>query len=818
MDYTGRIITKNPQTPSANSAPGIWSLDEAMQYSKQGKWPPGYQISRSVRLRSSASAYFSRTPSSAGNRRTFTLSFWIKSGSLAAGTTGQIMGTNVGTYDRINFGENSTAQLSFTVDAAGTAKQCFTPGVYRDPSAWYHFVVAVDTTQATDTNRVKIYANGVQQTLTGTFPTQNYQSSINNNVAQYLGSDRGSTYLYDGYMTEINFVDGQQLTPASFGYNDTYTGVWQPAPYTGTYGTNGFYLTFADNSAATATTIGKDYSGNGNNWTPNNISVTAGTTYDSMVDVPINWGTDTGAGGTARGNYAVWNPLNLSQNGGTAVTLTNGNLTASFTAANYGYAYTTMHGAAISQSKIGCEFYIDAIGAFSYGVQIICSGTNVRTDGATGTNTVTFTTGDYIQVVYTTASSGTCTFYKNGTQIWQATSVGGFVFPSVALQGSGASVSANFGQKAWQYSAPFSSAASLCTQNLPTPSISNGANYMAATLWTGTGVGSRAITNTSNGVSFQPDWVWIKSRSATYSHQTNDSVRGATNGCLYTDLTNAVDANFGITSFNSDGFTLGNTASLISSSFASQNGSGATFVGWQWKGGGTGVTNTSGSITSTVSANTTAGFSVVTWTGTGANATVGHGLGVAPSMIIVKGRFASNWSVYHASLSGNTYYLILNSTAAQSNTSGTTYWNSTSPTSTVFSLGTDANVNSTNAAGMVAYCFAPISGYSAFGSYTGNGTTDGPFVYCGFRPRFILIKATNLAADWSLWDTSRSPYNQGNQTLWANLSNVEYTAGEYFDVLSNGFKLRDGNTESNGAYTYIYAAFAENPFTIARAR
>jgi hypothetical protein len=199
----------------------------------------GYQIERSLRFNSADSAYLNRTPGSAGNRQIFTLSFWIKSGSLAAGTTGQIMGTTVGTYDRINFGENSTAQLSFTVDAAGTSKSCLTPGVYRDPSAWYHFVVAVDTTQATDTNRVKIYANGVQQTLTGTFPDQNYQSSINNNVAQYLGSDRGSTYLFSGYMTEINFIDGSALDPTSFGEFNEDTGVWQPKEYTGSYGTTG---------------------------------------------------------------------------------------------------------------------------------------------------------------------------------------------------------------------------------------------------------------------------------------------------------------------------------------------------------------------------------------------------------------------------------------------------------------------------------------------------------------------------------------------------------------------------------------------------
>ena len=243
-------------------------------------------------------------------------------------------------------------------------------------------------------------------------------------------------------------------------------------------------------------------------------------------------------------------------------------------------------------------------------------------------------------------------------------------------------------------------------------------------------------------------------------------------------------------------------------------------VGWQWKANGTGVTNTSGSITSTVSAGATQGFSVVTYTGTGANATVGHGLGVAPSMIIVKERNAvSSWIIALDS-SGFTWssdYYQFDTGAKYTNAAGTIFRQA--PTSTVFSVGTNSNVNS-NTNTFVAYCFAPVAGYSAFGSYTGNGSADGPFVYLGFRPRFLLIKRTDAIANWRIHDTSRDPGNVTSNSLYPNLSNAETSAAsEYWDMLSNGFKLRTSDAESNAsAGTYIYAAFAENPLKYSLAR
>jgi hypothetical protein len=341
-----------------------------------------------------------------------------------------------------------------------------------------------------------------------------------------------------------------------------------------------------------------------------------------------------------------------------------------------------------------------------------------------------------------------------------------------------------------------------------TYAIPDGRTVMAATTYSGNG-GTQAITNTVNGVSFQPDFVWVKSRSGAFSHWLNDSVRGA-GYSLSSNLTDA-ETNFTayFTSFASNGFN------LAGGSNAFNNGS-TTYVGWQWNAGGSTVTNTSGTISAQVRANPTAGFSVVTYTGTGANATIGHGLGVAPSMMIVKSRSATfTWRVYHVSIgNGNVLYL----SATDASTAESTAWNSTTPTSSVFSVGTGNGTNA-SAGTYVAYCFAPVAGYSAFGSYTGNGSADGPFVYLGFRPRFLLIKSSSDAYNWFINDSSRNPTNVTGLDLSPNLSNAESNDTPTFDFLSNGFKLRNTYISQNGSgTTYIYMAFAENPFKYANAR
>jgi hypothetical protein len=335
-------------------------------------------------------------------------------------------------------------------------------------------------------------------------------------------------------------------------------------------------------------------------------------------------------------------------------------------------------------------------------------------------------------------------------------------------------------------------------------------DYFNTKLYTGNGTDAHAIT----GVGFQPDWVWVKERSTAQDHNLFDSVRGAgsTKGLISNNTSaEGIDSvQYGyISSFDSDGFTLadGSDGSFPN---ARMNDNGAEYVAWNWLTGVTASSNTDGSITSSVSANTTAGFSIVSFTGTGSNATVGHGLNAVPKMIITKKRSsADNWYTYHASI-GATKVVYLDLTTASETYS--TNWNDTEPTSSVFSLGT-AGTNSSGST-YIAYCFAEKKGYSKIGSYTGNGNSDGTFVYTGFKPAWLLIKRTEASAKWFLWDNKREPFNLMDSVMVPSASESENTdPAFYMDFLSNGFKLRNtfGDLTASGE-KFIYMAFAESPF------
>jgi len=332
--------------------------------------------------------------------------------------------------------------------------------------------------------------------------------------------------------------------------------------------------------------------------------------------------------------------------------------------------------------------------------------------------------------------------------------------------------------------------------------IDKPSDYFNTVLYTGNG-GTQSIT----GVGFQPDWVWIKSRTEGYGHSLFDAVRGVTKAIASEGTGAEYTFSTGLTAFGSDGFTLG-SGTVVNNN--SQN-----HASWNWKAGGSASSNTDGSITSTVSANTTAGFSIVSYTGTGSNATVGHGLGVAPKMIICKGRsFSSSahWLTYHEAM-GNTSAMKLNLTSAKETTHY--YWNNTSPTSSTFSLGAGTEAN-TSSSTFIAYCFAEKKGYSKFGSYTGNGNADGTFVYTGFKPAFVLIKSTSNAVNWQMQDNKTAPHNLMVNKLFANTSAAQDTGSENtMDFYSNGFKPRGTGSSENingNGYSYIYMAFAENPF------
>ena len=332
--------------------------------------------------------------------------------------------------------------------------------------------------------------------------------------------------------------------------------------------------------------------------------------------------------------------------------------------------------------------------------------------------------------------------------------------------------------------------------------IDNPTQYFNTVLYTGDGNDGRTVT----GVGFQPDWVWLKGRSEAEHHTLNDVVRGA-NKQIYSHLAydEATDTDR-LQSFDSDGFTLGTDVIV--------NKNSETFVSWNWKAGGSASSNSNGSITSSVSANTTTGLSIVTTTGTGSAATIGHGLGTAPAMIMSKRRDSgsSNWRIFNKNLSSNSHILFLDTTDAEQSGNSAT-WNNTAPTSTVFSVGASGDVNASSGT-FVHYCFAEVKGYSKMGKYTGNGNADGRFVYTGFRPAWLMVKISSGQNEWILRDNKRDIDNSTNHTIYPNLGNAEAGgSGEGIDFLSNGFKLRlsAGSLNGNNS-TYIYMAFAENPF------
>jgi len=333
--------------------------------------------------------------------------------------------------------------------------------------------------------------------------------------------------------------------------------------------------------------------------------------------------------------------------------------------------------------------------------------------------------------------------------------------------------------------------------------IDDGSAHFQTAEYTGDGNSGRTVTNSGNS-NLQPDWIWIKYLTAGVSHVTYDSSRGATKR-LYIDFasTEATQSE-GVQSFDSDGFTLGNASA--------SNGNTIPFAAWQWHAnGGTTSSNTDGSITSTVQANTDAGISILTYTGTGSAATIGHGLGKAPAWIIVKSRTTSaNWTVRHHRTDNNYDFLSLNESNAATANDGA--WTQTDPTTSVFSIGTASAVNQSGI-GYIAYCFSEIQGFSKFGQYHGNGSSDGSFVYTGFKPAFLLVKSVG-ARNWILFDSTRDSFNLVDEYVYANQSSAEaQSSTSGYDFLSNGFKARNTYNDGNVNHEkYLFMAFAESPF------
>ena len=776
----------------------------------------------------------SRTPGSESNKKTFTFSTWFKRSEIdhvAPHTVHQLFSAQVDGNDYFAIYFQDDFKL-YVQDYHTSEGMTVVPNrLFRDVSAWYHLVVAIDTTQGTDTNRVKIYVNGVQETsfATATYPDQNYDTYINDDVRHTLASnytDNGQRF--GGYWADTNLIDGLQLTPTSFG--ELKNGAWIPINTSGlTFGTNGFRLQFKQVGVGTAssTTIGADTSGNNNHYTSTNIVASD----CAMPDSPEN-------------NFATLNPLNNPDG-----TFSEGNLKWLSTTTDQRIALATMPVDALGASDSYAEVRIGsksathwAIGVFgnpkSWNPRVVYRNDGVINRDGTDTQTgkTTFAEGDIMAMSYD-VSLGIVTFYKNNSVITTETvtdtdNVQYFGCTSDST-GSSANYHWNFGADSsfqgletaggnadgngigdFAYTPP-SGFLALCTSNLPEPTIGPNSDTQAddhfnTVLYTGDGATSHAIT----GVGFSPDWVWGKKRSATGDNWVFDTSRGATKQ-IATNSSNAESIQTTmLKTFDSDGFTMGNDSP--------GNADGTTLVAWNWKAnGGTTSSNTDGSITSTVQANTDAGFSIVTYTGTGSSATVGHGLGVKPSMLIVKPRTTANdWIVYFETL-GAGKFITLNNTDAES--SNTTMFNNTEPTTTVFSINTPSGTF-LNKSGepYVCYAFNSVEGYSKFGSYTGNGNADGTFVYTGFRPAFLMIKRSDSGTvPWVILDNKRNIYNPQNLELYPNTNGAEVSGGTTYieDFLSNGFKIRqtDATWNASGG-TYIYMAFAKSSFKYANAR
>jgi hypothetical protein len=747
-------------------------------------------IANSLIFNRADNATMTRTPSSAGTRTKFTVSVWVKLSSnfgtrrfifYGAASGNNFSGIEISSNNRFRmYASDGSGSIDLDLEATRTLE---------DTSKWYHLLAVFDSTQSTASDRAKMYIDGDQVTTfsTSTFNlVQDFEFQGTNNVLNVVGGWDSSlggspaTYAFDGYMAEMNLVDGSALTPDTFGLTDTSTGRWIPKTLTGiTYGTNGFRLQFASPS-----NLGDDTSGNTQDFGVNNI--VAG---DQTTDSPTQ-------------NHATFDP---GRNGGDW-TLSEGNLKivgtpstgagriclSGMNVPNSNKIYWEVEGDAMNDAPRYLGIFRDSVsltaGASTEDMRYISIRAGGTHDGkvwdgtSTSSQLTTFSAGDIIQ------------FARDGEKLW---------------------IGKN---NTWLNSGNPSTGANPLLTNIDTNSnwkmgvysVSTGSGGASHTFIANTGQRTFSYTPPTDFSAWQQDnlpetdkgivgLTWIKDRDNAYSHGLRDSSRGRHKD-IFSNLTQAEVTNTdGVQKFLKGGIQIEDLTGL--------NASGASIVAWNWvANGGTTATSNDGSLTSTVQVNQTAGFSIVQ--GKYFQGTLGHGLSQTPEWIIYKETSpnTNNWFVWHKNLTSTNYYLYLNSSQAQANY-GSTLW---APTSTTFatnlSLGGDRDA--------IAYCWHEVDGFSKFGSYQGNGSTDGTFVYTGFKPAFLMIKSSSHAVSWYMFDNKRNPLNPAGKRLVADGTFVE-DAGttEAFDFLSNGFKLKNTSVGTNGSgYTYIYMAFAEHPF------
>jgi len=822
-----------------------------------------YQITHSVRFEDgsyhTSPTYMHRTPAADGNLDKFTFSAWVKLTEVRGGTMPLFAaGTNGSNYSRITF--ISSNKLTFHIyDGSNFLASYKSTAVFKDFGAWYHFVVAVDTTQSTNTNRVKLYANGELLAVEGggdlIHPDQNQDTHFNDaTYKNWLGSEPGGDGAYSGYMAEVNYIDGAQLAPTVFGESDPTYNHWKPIEYTGTYGTNGFYLDFKD-----ASNLGNSQKGLLTDFTEEVLVAT-----DQMIDTPTN-------------NFCTLNPNDRHVQNNTVHAL-EGNLRIDFNSDDgassmgstmapssgkwyYEFLGTTadaspMFGFSLANANLKDERAFNVQGSYQYNPNGRIYGNETYDQETTWNN------GD-VMAVALDLDNGEIHFAKNNT--WQnsgdpatranpvftglgprsSASVGDPSTRYVPTVGSGGSAwdgVVNYGQdssfggnKTGQnkggggddfYYEPPNGYHSLSTKNLPPPVVIPDENFGIVS-YTGNG---GSPENVISGLKFKPGLVNIRD-NASASSTWVDGLRGSAR-YFATDSAGAEgNRSIGVKRFigpANGGFALGDNNGTSGNNM---NKSGRVYTAWCWNyglagatgpgtGGGTSVTLTNeGNVDSVIRANVLAGQGVVTYTGDDAP---GVAIGIAasadfatfgvPHMFYIKNRgVGDNWYVYHRG-TGNTKHFHLNTTDNAS-TSPSAWANYGPLTGRIFvHAAGDTNTNGETYAG---YIFSSKDGYSEMGSYFGNGSDDGTFVYTGFQPKMILLKANGGTENWRCFDTLRSPVNQASlQSIWSTTSAQQDETG--LDFLSNGFKLRDDDAHQNGDdVQYIYMAFAEIPFKYA---
>jgi len=732
----------------------------------------------------------------------FTYEFWAYKDDTSS--SGAVFGNNESGYGvPCQWRMMSTGNMSIHMNGSSTWSMAsgFGTSTSYTASVWQHWALVRSGSTIT------LYRDGVSQATTTSSQAQTLQGSS----TFVIGGSQGLDY-YNGHLDEIRISNTAR-----------YTSGFTPSTTAFTDDANTMLLIHSDTTVFESTTftddsgvvggLGNDASSNTNNWTVNNLAAT-----DQMLDSPTN-------------NFCTMNPLRS-----VGVVLSEGNLKVSeLTNGEYVYGSMAMasgkwywEGLPLANYPLGGIISNDITNASDSILHYLAASGGSAACWLDGTNYpgASGWSGEIAGYAFD-ADTGVFKIYQNNS-LWKTltltppNSIAASNYVPAAKPGDGTNATCmfNFGQdssfagnKTAQgnqdsnsigdfYYTPPTGFLALCTSNLPDPAVIPSEHFNTV-LYTG-----NSSTQSITGVGFQPDLCWNKSRSHAEGTQVNDAVRGAgTYLVTYgTDAENTVSAS--LTSFDSDGFSLG-----ADNDTYQVNKSGYTYVAWNWKANGTGASNTNGSITSTVSANADAGFSIIKWAGTGSAGTIGHGLDSTPEMVISKNLTGDHWAVYHKDIASDaeTDYILLDTTAAS--VDDNRVWNDLAPTNTVVNLGWDL-VNGSSA-NHIMYCFHSVDGYSKVGSYTGNGSADGTFVYTSFKPKYVMIRATGLAENWLIFDTPRSIHNVTDDYLMANRSNAESVndTDVKIDVLSNGFKIRGTNAGvcQSGA-NYIFLAFADVPF------